>query len=374
MNSIKPFSLLIKPASASCNLRCEYCFYIDHLDYAGPDNKPVMSDNTLEMMIANYMKIPMAEYSFAWQGGEPTILGIEFFKKVVNIQKKYATPNAVITNALQTNATLIDKPMADFFAKYNFLLGVSLDGPKEYHDKYRLTVSGDTTHNKVMQGINYMRQAKVEFNILCLINSNNVKNPAELYKYYREKGFNYLQFIPCVEYDDKGDLTPYSITGNQWGDFLCKIFDIWFRKDTRRVSIRHFDSVLNYLVKGIYTQCTMDKDCRQYFVVEYDGGIFPCDFFVNKDLQLGSISTSSWEEALENPLYEKFGRGKSEWNKICNNCTWLRLCHGDCQKMRGPHAEPDALSALCDGWKMFYKHTIDRFIKLANTIKEDSEF
>ncbi len=303
MNRVKPFSLLIKPASASCNLRCEYCFYIDHLDYVRPGDKPVMSDNILEKMIKDYMKIPMPEYSFTWQGGEPTILGLGFFKKAVDFQKKHAPPNAVITNALQTNATLIDKPMADFFAKHNFLLGVSLDGPKEFHNKYRLTVSGDPTHNKVMQGIEHLRQAKVEFNILCLVNSDNVKSPGELYKYYRDKGFNFLQFIPCVEYDDKGELTHYSITGVQWGEFLCKIFDMWYRKDSGRVSIRHFDSVLNYLVKGIYTQCTMDRDC---------------------------------------------------------------------QKMRGPNAESGILSALCDGWQMFYKHTIDRFNQLANAIREEN--
>lgn len=372
MDKIKPFSLLIKPASASCNLRCEYCFYIDHLDYVKPGDKPVMTEKTLEKMIRSYMEIPMREYSFAWQGGEPTILGLGFFKKVVELQNKYAPPNAIITNALQTNATLIDEPMADFFAKHNFLLGVSLDGSKEFHNKYRLTVSGGPTHNRVMEGINFLRQGKVEFNILCLVNSNNVENPGELYKYYREKGFKYLQFIPCVEYNDEGDLSPYSITGVQWGKFLSKIFDIWYRKDSQRVSLRHFDSVLNYLVKGIYSQCTMDKDCRQYFVVEYDGGIFPCDFFVEKDLQLGNIKTTTWEEALENPLYERFGKQKNKWNELCSSCTWLRLCHGDCQKMKGPDAQSDTLSTLCDGWQIFYNHTIERFDQIANAIREDA--
>jgi uncharacterized protein len=191
-----------------------------------------------------------------------------------------------------------------------------------------------------------------------------------LYKYYKEKGFNFLQFIPCVEYDDKGNLTHYSITGEQWGEFLCDIFDLWYRKDTRRISIRHFDSVLNYLVKGQYTQCTMDRDCRQYFVVEYDGGIFPCDFFVEKELQLGNIADTSWESALENSVYENFGKKKSQWNSLCDNCEWLELCHGDCQKMRGPDALSDTLSTLCAGWKMFYKHTIDRFETLAQLVRE----
>ena len=371
MNRIKPFPLLIKPASAACNLRCEYCFYIDHLDCIKKGDIPAMSDEVLEKMIVGYMKIPLPEYNFSWQGGEPTILGLDFFKKAVEFQKQYAPPNAKIGNGLQTNATLIDQPMAEFFAEHNFLLGVSLDGPKAIHDKFRLTTSGKQTHSSVMQGINHLRQAKAEFNILCLVTSENVKKAKELYKYYKEKGFNFLQFIPCVEYDDKGDLIHYSISGEQWGEFLCEIFDIWYRKDTRRVSIRHFDSVLNYMVKGQYTQCSMDKDCRQYFVVEYDGGIFPCDFFVEKELQLGSIDTSSWEEALINPLYENFGKRKGEWNSRCSSCKWLRLCHGDCPKMRGPDAGPDTLSTLCEGWQMFYEHTMERFEKLAQSIKEE---
>ncbi|MDA3939429.1 MAG: anaerobic sulfatase maturase [Spirochaetia bacterium] len=370
MNRVKPFSLLMKPASAACNLRCEYCFYIDHLDYVKEGYKPIMSDTALEKMISSYMKIPLPEYNFGWQGGEPTILGLEFYKKVIELQKQYAPPNAIIGNAIQTNGTLIDQAMAEFFAENNFLLGVSLDGPKDNHNRFRLTESGNPTHEKVMRGIDFLRQAKAEFNILCLVNSDNVQKPKELYKYYKEKGFNFLQFIPCVEYDDKGNLTHYSITGEQWGEFLCDIFDLWYRKDTRGISIRHFDSVLNYLVKGQYTQCTMDRDCRQYFVVEYDGGIFPCDFFVEKELQLGNIEDTSWESALENSVYENFGKKKSQWNSLCDNCEWLELCHGDCQKMRGPDALSDTLSTLCAGWKMFYKHTIDRFETLAQLVRE----
>ena len=314
MNKIKPFSLLIKPASAACNIRCEYCFYIDHLNYLKEGETPSMSYETLEKIISSYMKLPLPEYSFGWQGGEPTLMGLDFFKKAIELQKKYTTPNTRTSNGLQTNATLINKPMAEFFADNNFLLGVSLDGPKDIHNKFRLTMDGKPTHSKVMQGIDHLRNAKAEFNILCLVNSENVEKPKELYKYYKEKNFNFLQFIPCVEYDKNGDLTHYSITGKQWGIFLRELFDIWFIKDTRKVSIRHFDSVLNYLVKGKYTECTMDKDCRQYFVVEYDGGIYPCDFFVEKDLQLGNIDTTSWVEALTSPIYRKFGENKSSFN------------------------------------------------------------
>lgn len=371
MDKIKPFSLLIKPASATCNIRCEYCFYIDHLNYLKKGDKPAMSYQTLEKMISSYMELPLPEYSFGWQGGEPTIMGLDFFKKAVEFQKKYAPPNARISNGLQTNATLIDHPMAEFFAEHNFLLGVSLDGPNRIHNRFRLTIDGKPTHSKVMEGINHLRNARAEFNILCLVNSENVDKPKELYKYYKEKIYNFLQFIPCVEYDEKGYLTHYSITGKQWGEFLGEIFDIWYRKDTKKVSIRHFDSVLNYMVLGQYTECIMDKDCRQYFVVEYDGGIYPCDFFVEKELQLGKIDITSWKEVLTAPLYENFGKKKVEWNKECNSCEWLKICHGDCPKMRGPDTGSDILSTLCEGWKMFYSHTMERFGNLAKEIKEE---
>ncbi len=370
MNKIKPFSLLIKPASAACNLRCEYCFYIDHLNYIKEGEKPAMSYKTLEKMISSYMGLPLPEYSFGWQGGEPTIMGLDFFRKVIEFQKQYAPRGAKISNGLQTNATLIDQPMADFFAENNFLVGVSLDGPNKVHNKFRLTIDGKPTHSKVMQGINHLRNAKAEFNILCLVNSENVCKSKELYKYYREKEFNFLQFIPCVEYDKKGNLIHYSITGKQWGKFLCEIFDMWYRKDTRKVSIRHFDSVLNYLVMGRYSECSMDKDCRQYFVVEYDGSIYPCDFFVEKELMLGNVNSNTWEDALASPLYEKFGKKKSNWNSKCSTCKWLKLCHGDCPKMRGPNANPNTLSILCEGWEMFYEHTMDKFEQLVKKIRQ----
>ncbi|RKX87641.1 MAG: anaerobic sulfatase maturase [Spirochaetes bacterium] len=369
MGISRPFSLLIKPVSASCNLRCKYCFYIDHLDYIKKGDEAKMSSATLETLISSYMSLPMQEYSFAWQGGEPTLAGLEFYQEAVALQNRYLSKGARVTNAIQTNATLINKPMARFFAENNFLIGVSLDGPKKYHDIFRVSSSGGKTHSMVLRGIQYLKEAGAEYNILILVNSENVKKPRELYKYFKDKGFNFLQFIPCVEYDANGKLLYYSITGKEWGNFLSEIFDLWYRKDSRKVSIRHFDSVLNYLVLGRYTVCTMDRDCRQYFVVEYDGGIFPCDFFVKKELQLGNVNSTTWEEAIVHPLYEDFGKRKMQLNKKCITCKWLPLCNGDCQKMRGPDSNPETLSTLCEGWRIFYDHTMERFEKLAAALK-----
>ena len=207
---MKPFSLLIKPAGADCNLRCKYCFYIDHLEKGKP--KPRMSDAILERMISSYMQTNQnLNYSFGWQGGAPTLCGLDFFKTIIELQKKYAPPGASVSNGLQTNATMITEEMAKFFGEYNFLLGVSLDGPKYLHDKYRKTIGGTPTHHLVIRGIEYLKKYNVEFNILTLINNETVKKPREIYNYLKESGFYFHQYIPCAEFGENNKPLHYSL-------------------------------------------------------------------------------------------------------------------------------------------------------------------
>ncbi len=366
---MKPFSLLIKPAGADCNLRCKYCFYIDHL--GGGEKAPRMSDDVLKAIITSYMRTNQNNnYSFGWQGGEPTLMGLKFFKKVIELQKKFGPPGASVSNGLQTNGTLITDEMAKFFGEYKFLIGVSLDGPPELHDYYRKALGQKPTHALVMRGIEHLRRNKVEFNILILVNDKTVQKASEIYQYFRKKGFFYQQYIPCVEYDGNGNLQKFAITGDQWGTFLCEIFDNWIKEDIYRVSIRLFDSILEYLVYGKYNVCYMGNNCCQYFVVEHDGGIYPCDFFVRDDLLLGNVKTGTWEEFSSSPIYNFFGRQKSEWNAICGSCPFINFCHGDCQKHRfGAPNTPRTLSTLCRGWKKFYAHALPYFETLAKKIR-----
>lgn len=368
---MKSFSLLIKPVSADCNLRCEYCFYIDHLQTV--EKKPRMSDSTLETMIASYMQTNQNnKYAFGWQGGEPTLLGLTFWEKAVELQTKYAPPGAVISNGLQTNGTLITDEMARFFAEYRFLLGVSLDGPPYLHDFYRKTIGHTPTHSLVMRGIERLRKHKVEFNILTLVNNKTVKKASEVYQYLKENDFYYHQYIPCVEFDKTGNLEPYSITGEEWGDFFCELFEQWIKSDINKVSIRLFDSIINYLVYGTYSVCYMGSDCCQYFVVEYDGSVYPCDFFVRKDLLLGNVKTNNWDDFINSSKYHSFGAQKTEWNNECKNCPFLNMCHGDCQKFRSNTLNSSkALSILCKGWKKFYTNTLPRFKVIADKIKNN---
>jgi len=370
---LRPFTLLVKPASADCNLRCHYCFYIDHIGFYPETRVHRMSDEVLEQMVRTYMQTHQPQYSFGWQGGEPTLMGPDFFRRAVELQKKYGPPGAVVGNGVQTNGTLIDAEMARLFHDYKFLLGVSLDGPPDIHDKHRVKAGGGGSHADVMRGIRILQEHEVEFNILVLVNEANVRRAADVYHYLVDQGFFFHQYIPCVEPDGQGKVLPFSVSGEEWGDFLCTIFDLWYASDTRRVSIRLFDSILLLLLDGVRNVCHFGTNCCQYFVVEYNGDVYPCDFFVEKELRVGNVFTDSWSALQQSPVYREFGLRKQRRNEACRGCDFLWICQGDCLKHRlcangGP---PERLSHLCSGWKKFYGYALPRFRELARRIRAE---
>ncbi|MCK5850017.1 MAG: anaerobic sulfatase maturase [Kiritimatiellae bacterium] len=371
---MKPFSLLVKPASADCNLRCEYCFYLGKSELYPDRSRHRMADSVLEQMIKSYMATEQACYSIGWQGGEPTLMGVEFFRKVTSLQQKHGRSGVSVANGLQTNTTLINDEFAEHLAKYNFLVGCSMDGPPEIHDTYRRSIAGKPTHAEVMRGIEALRRNGVEFNILVLVSQANVLHAENIYRYLTDAGFLHQQYIPCVEFDNTGALQPFAITGEEWGRFMCELFDEWQKEDTHRVSIRHFDSVLIRMVEKVSNVCSMGNDCRQYFVVEHNGDIYPCDFFVEPRLKLGNIMDTSWEEVSDSALYHDFGVQKSLWNEACSSCDWLELCFGDCIKHRVYGGNPPQnLSWLCEGWKRFYAHTHRQFEAMADEVRHSRE-
>jgi uncharacterized protein len=368
---MRPFTLLVKPASADCNLHCEYCFYLDKCHLYPETKRHRMSDAVLEQLIKGYMATKQPTYSIGWQGGEPTLMGLDFFRKVTHLQEKYGRAGAVVGNGLQTNVTLITDEMAEHFSKYHFLLGCSLDGPASVHDRYRHTLRGKPTHTEVLRGIETLKRNSVEFNILTLVSQSNVHRAREIYGYLVDQGFFYHQYIPCVEFDENGELLPFSINGKEWGGFMCEIFDEWYSKDVYRVSFRHFDSILFKMVEGSINVCNLGRNCCQYFVVEYNGDIYPCDFFVEESLRLGNVMDTSWKEVLGSKTYNKFGAQKAQWNKECQACDCLDLCSGDCLKHRIYAGNPPQnLSWLCEGWKQFIRHARSRFEYLAQEIRE----
>ena len=364
---MKEFSLLIKPASADCNMDCNYCFYLEKSMLYPDKNIHRMSEATLEKLISSYMETSQECHTFGWQGGEPLVMGVEFFKNAARLQKKYGKTGSLVANGLQSNGTLIDEDFAKHFSKYKFLLGVSLDGPQYIHDHYRKSSGGKETFEKVMRGLRVLRANNVEFNILVLVNDFNIDKAVEIYRFLVDNGFYFHQYIPCVEFDEKGNLKPFYINGEQWGSFLIDLFNQWYPRDIHKVSIRLFDSILNHLVYQKANICHMGNNCRQYLVVEYNGDVYPCDFFVTKDLKLGNINDDSWEELICSDAYIEFGKAKSNYGPICSSCQYLDFCYGDCPKYRYSNMDgTKILSSLCSGWKLFFNHSLWIFKNISN--------
>ncbi len=336
-----------------------------------------MSEDILERMVESYLATPQPIYSFVWQGGEPLLMGESFYEMAIDMQMAFGRPRVQVSNSVQTNATLITDRFARIFKSCGFLTGVSLDGPSELHDAARLDAAGRGSHAQVIEGINTLKKHDAEFNILTLVSQHNIRYPLEIYDYLvQEVEAKFLQFIECVEIGQKGTMPSYCISGEEWGEFLCKIFDHWFvNDDTRRISVRLFDAVIAKMVTGEDISCTTGQDCRQYFVVEYNGDVYPCDFHVLPELKLGNIMTHSWEELSESGIYRDFGARKRDLHEDCLNCPYFRFCAGDCPKNRVGHTSGAAnkLSRICAGMKMFYAHTLPRFQQLADTVIKERE-
>lgn len=373
---MNPFSLLIKPAGADCNLRCAYCFYLDRAELYPEQTCHRMREDTLTRLVRSYLALPFPAHTFAFQGGEPLLMGEAFYRKLVALQKRYARPGARITNCVQTNGTLITESLAQFFAQEHFLLGVSVDGPEAIHNLRRPNANGDGSHAMVMRGLDHLKAAQAEFNILTLVSKSNVGQPLEVYRYLRDTlGCHFLQFIECVEFAPDGSPLPDTITPDEWAHFIITLFDEWYAHDKTTVSVRLFDSILNRLLTGNAHSCAMGGDCRAYFVVEHNGDIYPCDFFVRPELRLGNLHTEDWDELWEAPLHTTFGERKRQWHTTCTTCPYLKFCQGDCPKNRSGHdisADPSRLSWLCTAWKRIYAHILPKLTQEAERLRQTS--
>ncbi len=353
-------SLLIKPASAVCNLDCEYCFYLDR-DADPYKALPArrMTDDTLERLVDTYLFYSYPNSVFAFQGGEPTLAGLKFFEKLVELQKQYGRGGQSVSNALQTNAVLLDKNWCDLFRAYNWLLGVSLDGPEDVNDRYRFNKQGRGTWKRVMESVELLQENNVEFNVLCVLSQANVSRPKELYRFYRSLGIDNLQFIPLAEFDGAGNPLPFTISAEQYGRFLCDLFDQWW-PDRRKVRIRFFDNIAEALAGQKPGSCTMHETCDSYVVVEYNGDVYPCDFFVEGSWKLGNIVLDSWSEIARRTRRYSFASKKTLAHPECQVCEYQSICHGGCPKLRhGPHHRFEDLDYFCQAYKMIYARSID---------------
>ncbi len=350
-------SLLIKPASAVCNLDCAYCFYLDR-DADPYKALPArrMTADTLERLVDSYLFYSYPAAIFAFQGGEPTLAGLPFFQQLVRLQQNYGRNGQSVSNALQTNGVLLDQDWCDLFRSSNWLLGVSLDGPEEINDLYRFNKEGRGTCKRVIQSIELLQKNKVEFNILCVLNQANVEKPRELYRFYRSLGIDNIQYIPLAEFDAAGNPLPFTITAAQYGRFLVETFDLWW-PERRKVRIRGFDNIAEALAGLKPGTCTMHETCDSYVVVEYNGDVYPCDFFVESSWKLGNVTLDSWPEIARRSRRYSFASKKTLAHPECQVCEYQSICHGGCPKFRhGPHRRFDDLDYFCQAYKMIYAH------------------
>ncbi len=371
------FQIMTKPRGAICNLDCKYCFFLKK-EALYPESNFSMSDDVLETFTRQYIEAQrVPEVTFAWQGGEPTLMGLGFFERALHFQDKYRKPGMTIANALQTNGTLLDDAWCRFFKQNNFLIGLSLDGPRELHDAYRVDKGGRPTFKRVMAGLELLKKHAVDFNILACVHAANANHGLDVYRFLRdEAGAQFIQFIPIVErrndtgYQQGSRVTERSVSGRQYGEFLTAVFDEWLQHDVGQVFVQLFDVALGVWLGNRASLCVFDETCGLALALEHTGDVYACDHFVEPDFFLGNIQQEHMLELVASPKQIEFGTAKRDaLPEYCRRCEVRFICNGGCPKnriLRTPDGEP-GLNYLCEGYRAFFNH-IDQPMKLMATL------
>ncbi len=367
-------SILIKPAGPDCNMACAYCFYLEKAGLFAAGEQHRMSEEILEAMVRQAMKHAPGQISFGWQGGEPTLMGLPFFEKAVELQKKHGRSHTV-GNGLQTNGILINEEWARFLAEYNVLVGLSIDGPAHVHDRYRKMKGGRGSWDRVVDRARLMLDEGVAVNALTVVNDYAVVFAEEIYTFHKELGLNYMQFIPLVDtgIGSGGDDVPDRVTAERFGAFLCTLFDLWiddFDNGVPTTSVRFFDSVFHVYAGLQPPECTLLSECGAYVVVEHNGDVYSCDFYVEPEWRLGNVLHDELGDLLNCERQNEFGLMKSRLAKACQNCRWLKYCRGGCTRDRVAGAQGD-LSHLCESFQIFFRHADEPLQELARKWKRE---
>ena len=380
--STPDYHVLAKPIGPICNLDCKYCFYLEKESLYPQVAKWSMREDVLESYIRQYIEThDTPQVNFAWQGGEPTLLGLDYFRKVVELEKRYANGKH-ITNAFQTNGVLLNDAWAEFFRENHFLIGISIDGPRHLHDAYRVDKGGQPTFDRVMRGLGKLKEHNVDFNTLTTLHRANVESPLEVYRFLKETGSGYMQFIPIVErisshatgeglhlvspdFSGEAPVAPWSVGPRQFGRFLCAIFDEWVRRDVGRYFVQLFDVSLEMWAGLEASLCVFRKTCGAAMAIEHCGDLYSCDHFVYPENRLGNIMESPLETLVTSEQQRQFGAAKeSTLPRYCRECDVRFACNGECPKhrfMTTPDGEP-GLNYLCAGYKMFFRH-VDPYMR-----------
>ena len=370
----KPLYVMLKPAGAHCNLACKYCYYLEKNKLYPTAQRHLMSDEMLEQFTREYIEAQtMNQVLFTWHGGEPLLRSIDFYRKALSLQQKYAGGRH-IDNVIQTNGTLLTDEWCEFFAQNHWLVGISIDGPQPDHDHYRLTAAGKPSWKKVMQGIKLLKKHGVEWNAMAVVNAYNANHPLEFYRFFKENGCQFLQFTPIVERltrhedgrtlasladKDEISLSEASVAPEQWGYFLCAIFDEWVRKDVGKIFVEIFDCTLANWMGISPGICAYSKECGHAGVMEHNGDVYSCDHFVFPEYKLGNIRDHSLIDMLYGEQQQEFSRLKhSSLPRQCKECDMEFACHGECPKnrfMKDKYGD-SGLNYLCPGYYHYYQH------------------
>lgn len=370
----KPLYVMLKPAGAHCNLACKYCYYLEKNKLYPTAQRHLMSDEILEQFTREYIEAQtMNQVLFTWHGGEPLLRSTDFYRKALSLQQKYAGGRR-IDNVIQTNGTLLTDEWCEFFAQNHWLVGISIDGPQPDHDHYRLTAAGKPSWKKVMQGIKLLKKHGVEWNAMAVVNAYNANHPLEFYRFFKENGCQFLQFTPIVERltrhedgrtlasladKDEISLSEASVAPEQWGYFLCAIFDEWVRKDVGKIFVEIFDCTLANWMGISPGICAYSKECGHAGVMEHNGYVYSCDHFVFPEYKLGNIRDHSLIDMLYGEQQQEFSRLKhSSLPRQCKECDMEFACHGECPKnrfMKDKYGD-SGLNYLCPGYYHYYQH------------------
>lgn len=370
----KPLYVMLKPAGAHCNLACKYCYYLEKNKLYPTAQRHLMSDEMLVLFTREYIEAQtMNQVLFTWHGGEPLLRSIDFYRKALSLQQKYAGGRR-IDNVIQTNGTLLTDEWCEFFAQNHWLVGISIDGPQPDHDHYRLTAAGKPSWKKVMQGIKLLKKHGVEWNAMAVVNAYNANHPLEFYRFFKENGCQFLQFTPIVERltrhedgrtlasladKDEISLSEASVAPEQWGYFLCAIFDEWVRKDVGKIFVEIFDCTLANWMGISPGICAYSKECGHAGVMEHNGDVYSCDHFVFPEYKLGNIRDHSLIDMLYGEQQQEFSRLKhSSLPRQCKECDMEFACHGECPKnrfMKDKYGD-SGLNYLCPGYYHYYQH------------------
>lgn len=359
-----PLSIMIKPASGACNLGCRYCFYADEMSLRKVASYGVMDESTLENVICKALDAADGMCTFAFQGGEPTLAGLPFFEKVMALEERYRRKRLTVHNAIQTNGLLVDQKWAEFFARNHFLVGLSLDGPKELHDRYRLDLEGKGTYNRVFRTAQLLKKHGVEFNILTVVTKQTAKAIGRVYGFFDRSRLDYQQYIPCMNpLEERGGEWPYSLGVEEYGTYLCRLFDLWYA-DAEKGEVKYNRTFFNYLSilqGGSPESCNMQGSCSKQYVVEADGSVYPCDFYVLDPWRLGNLNTDGFDQLDRRRTELGFIQQSKTVAEDCRGCRWYGLCRGGCRRDRLVGAD-GALgkNMYCEAFQRFFEHAVPR--------------